>query len=98
MVAMNEISAFFKKNDEIIAVNSKLYSGFSIQELEERLEMDPFFISSLFGGGMAPCSCNNIESCSDLICGCNGGWSDTCACDDIVSCPSLECGCNVEYS
>ncbi|MDR2408564.1 MAG: hypothetical protein LBE13_10715 [Bacteroidales bacterium] len=97
---MDEISAFSKKNDEIIAINNKLYNEFSIQELEERLEMDPFFISSLFNAGinMISCSCNNIQDCTDLPCGCNSGWSNTCACDDIVSCPNLGCGCNFEYS
>jgi hypothetical protein len=88
---------------EIIPLNHRLYLEFSIQELESRLETDPFLINNLFSvgfdsaGNVLLCSCNNIQDCSELTCGCNSGWSDTCACDEITSCPNLGCGCNYEY-
>ena len=35
--------------DSLTPLNEKLYSEFSLQELEERLETDPLLLSSFFG-------------------------------------------------
>lgn len=62
--------------EEILPLNQNLFNEFSIQELEERLETDPFLLNNLFNLNqydVMGCSCNKIGGCPELTCGCDGG-------------------------
>jgi len=48
-----------KKNPEIKSLNSKLHDDFSIEELEQRLQTDPWI-------------CGAYVDCPSLDCGANG--------------------------
>jgi hypothetical protein len=62
------------KEDEIISLNHELFSDFSIQKLEERLETDPLALMNLFNMDLleSPCDCKQIDDCGSLACGCDG--------------------------
>lgn len=63
-------------SDGIVPLNNNLFDGFSIEELEARLETDPLMLSQLFGitaddGGdsaMLSCKCKKLEDCPALVC------------------------------
>ena len=57
----------FEQNAEIVPLNKELFSEFHLQELEDRLETDPFAIGGLF-----------IGTCAANTCFCNG---DLCLCN-----------------
>jgi hypothetical protein len=88
---------------ELTPLNQKLYNEFSIQELEERLETDPMLFSSFFSIGVsagdggilrADCGCHKIDSCPNLVCGCDGYTPPPpCSCNIINSlCPEFSIG------
>ncbi|MDR2408173.1 MAG: hypothetical protein LBE13_08690 [Bacteroidales bacterium] len=59
-----------KSKGEIISLNEQLFANYSIEELEQRLETDPMFLSNLFGG--APVSQSEgccLFACNDNYCG-----------------------------
>lgn len=67
-----------KRNNDfcgIVPLNNDLFDGFSIEELEARLETDPLMLSQVFGiadnGGnstMLSCVCKKLEDCPALVC------------------------------
>lgn len=62
--------------DGIVPLNNNLFDGFSIEELEARLETDPLMLSQVFGiaindgvdSDMLSCICKRLEDCSSLTC------------------------------
>jgi hypothetical protein len=55
-----------EKNEEIISLNTDLYDGFFIQELEYRLETDPLMLvglMDLFSSEGECMVCNGYTSC-----------------------------------
>ena len=56
--------------DSLTPLNEKLYSEFSLQELEERLETDPLLLSSFLGDDLVR-GCNCKKQCDQ--CTCNNG-------------------------
>lgn len=63
--------------EEIYSLNPRiLFNEFSIEELEERLETDPFLLTSLFNLGLPSdtesevmrCACKNLNDCPELQC------------------------------
>lgn len=65
--------------EEITSLTQRTFNEFTIDELEERLETDPFLLSSLFNLGLGDdngaastygnCGCKKIDSCPELKCG-----------------------------
>lgn len=62
--------------DGIVPLNSNLFDGFSIEELEARLETDPLMLSQVFGiavndgvdSDILSCICKRLEDCPSLTC------------------------------
>lgn len=95
------------KKFTIISLNDNLFNEFSIEELEERFETDPFLLTSLFSlgqpsnndNGVTLCLCRTASSCSDLTCACQGGHDGSgCSYKNLGSCPELNCTCDGGYS
>lgn len=38
-----------EKNEEMLSLNHELFDDFQLEELEERMETDPFLLSSILG-------------------------------------------------
>lgn len=79
-------------NKEIISLNDRLVSDFSIEELELRLETDPLMFSQVFGlsvsnsgdGDVEPlCVCRKLENCPELECGCRGIYEEPPICNPV---------------
>jgi hypothetical protein len=65
-----KITNFKKKGEEMLPLNEQLFAGYSVEELEQRLETDPMFLANLFGG--APASPGEgccLFACNDYYCG-----------------------------
>lgn len=56
-----------QEEESLTPLNEKLYSEFSLQELEERLETDPLLLSSFFGDDLVR-GCNCKKKCTDCTC------------------------------
>ena len=88
------------RNQEILSLNETLYDEFIIEELEERYETDPLFLSNIFNlanteNGVLSVTCSYKKTdCNDLVCACDSGYNSGCACNKIPACPELTCGCN----
>lgn len=89
------------KEFTIVSINDNLFNEFSIEELEERLETDPFLLSSLFNLGhpsnaeseVMGCSCKNLNSCPQLACVCDGPGTNDSGCSGLSICsPVCELG------
>jgi hypothetical protein len=88
-----------KKEEEIklISMNEKLYSDFSIEELEQRLETDPLLLGGLFDTMgwcifVNNCTCDGTTNCTCNViganCTCDGGSTyNSCSISLYVSCP-----------
>lgn len=59
-----------QEDTELTALNAKLYSEFSLSELEERLETDPLLLSSFLDNDLVR-SCQCKKEC-DGNCTCKG--------------------------
>ena len=77
---------------EMISLNDKLVSDFSIEELETRLETDPLMLLQVFGtvvydggdGDIEPlCACRKLTDCPELECVCRGGYSEPPICNPV---------------
>lgn len=79
-----------KKEDELIPMNEKLITGFSIEELEQRLETDPLMFGALFDS-LGWCLFNNCTCDGATNCTCHGG-ATVCTCN---STGTTYCSCNV---
>lgn len=75
------------ETNDLVPLNSKLFSDFSIEVLEERLETDPLMLSGLFDEIVPFCvQCKR----SDLSCGtncpdvyCAQTYNTPCTCDAV---------------
>ena len=61
--------------DGIVPLNNNLFDGFSIEELEARLETDPLMLSQVFGiavddgdSDMLSSLCKKLKNCPSLTC------------------------------
>lgn len=55
-----------KPNNDLEPLNGGLYTEFSVQELEQRLETDPLIFSALFDA-RSGFECPDLEKCKPLI-------------------------------
>lgn len=62
---------------EMTSLNKPLFDGFSIEELETRLETDPLMFSQFFGNALIgssgdsmslSCDCRKLSDCQVLTC------------------------------
>lgn len=69
---------------DLVPLNSKLFSEFSIEMLEERLETDPLMLSGMFED-IVPFGCP---------CKGSGGFSCDSYCDNVYCTPMYDDSCN----
>ena len=72
---------------ELVPLVDKLYTDFSIEVLEERLETDPLMLSGLFDE-ITPyclqCKKSELNDCSTNCAQCNrASYSDPCNCNSV---------------
>lgn len=65
----NKLTPTGAEQEALMPLNNKLYSEFSLQELEERLETDPLLLASFL----------DIERAES--CGCKKKCTNKCTCD-----------------
>ena len=59
-----------KKGEEMLPLNEQLFTVYSVEELEQRLETDPMFLTNLFGGEpVSPSEGCCLFACNDNYCG-----------------------------
>lgn len=93
-------SSHSEENKGLVPLNARLYTEFSIETLEERLETDPIALAGLFDEIMPLCvtckksdfDCANYSycECDGVYCTCyNEGYTDPCNCNSVDT--DIEC-------
>lgn len=76
------------ESEDLVPLTDKLYTEFSIEILEERLETDPLLLTGLFNEIVpfcATCKRGGFE-CDDYCQSCHGPgstYNDTCTCNTV---------------